>query len=79
MRPTRLKRQEIGQIKKLVESGKTYTEISEILQQNNINVRGLSARSVRRFCFENKIDKKNLFNKENLNMVVADEISEVRN
>ena len=34
----------------LVEDGKTYDEISQILQENNPGVRGFSVRSVKRYC-----------------------------
>ena len=70
---------DIERVKQLVKSGKTYNEISEILKSDNPNndMRGFSARSVRWFCHNNQIDKKNLFGKDKLDQVVMKEVSEV--
>ena len=69
---------ELGRVKELILIGKTYEEISEILKGEAPNARGLSARSVRRFCNENHIDKKNLFGKEQLDETVKKELLKVR-
>ena len=66
-------------VKEFIISGKTYEEISEILKTRSSNgdFHGLSARSVRRFCKENQIDKKTLFNRESLDETVQNEVAQV--
>ena len=42
-----------------IDKGKTYEEISQLLQSTNVSViRGLSARSARRFCADHGIMKR---------------------
>ena len=50
-------------IDKLVTSGKTYEIISKELKDQNPDCCGFSARSVRRFCRDNQINKKSLLEK----------------
>lgn len=54
--------------------GLTYKEISIGLQQANPQVRGLSERSVRRFCKENGIEK---IDNAEVDYVVEDAVKEV--
>ena len=63
------------EVKELVQTGKTYVQISGILKSKNSNERGISPRSVRRFCCANRIDKKNLFRKDALDLLVEREVS----
>ena len=45
----------IAEIRSMVEDSYTHEQISEFLQQQNYEVHGLSARSVRRFCSAHNI------------------------
>ena len=65
------------EVKELVQKGKTYVQISDILKSKNSNERGISPRSVRTFCCANRIDKKNLFGKDALDLMVEREVSQV--
>ena len=59
-----------------IDEGKTYEEISQLLQSTNVSIiRGLSARSVRRFCANHGIMKRK---GSDLDEVVAQSVSEVR-
>ena len=59
----------------LIDEGKTYEQISQTLQSANVAVtRGLSARSIRRFCADNGIKK---MKGADLDEVVAQSVSEV--
>ena len=65
-------------VKKLILTGKTYKEISEILISEQPTARrGLSVRSIRRFCNDNQIDKKSLFGRKQLDETVQKELSKV--
>ena len=64
-------------VRKFVLSGKTYNEISDILTSESPNQRGLSSRSIRRFCYENKIDKQSLLGKDRLDTILRSEVAEV--
>ena len=68
---------DIDRIKTLVLSGKTYEEISNILLQESSTGIGISARTVRRFCHDNHINKKSLLGKNALDEVVQHEVSKV--
>ena len=46
-----------AQVKQMVWSGATHKEISDHLQAQNGNRRGMSERSVRRFCKEHNIHR----------------------
>ena len=70
---------EIEQVKKLVLAGKTYEEISTILKAETGNDRGYSARSIRRFCHDNQIDKKHLFSNEQVDKLIKSEVGKVMN
>ena len=71
---------DVERVRKLVLAGKTYEEISSMLREEASNLtRGLSARSVRRFCNEHKINKKSLFDKKSLANIVKREVDEVNN
>ena len=65
-------------IEKLVKSKKTYQVISKELKDQNPDCCGLSARSVRRFCHGYQIDKKSLLEKENLYLIVKEEVLQVK-
>jgi len=67
----------VEELSRLVKSGKTYAEISKILTDRYPSSRGFSQRSVRRFCHDNKIDKKSLLGKEKLDSAVREEVLEV--
>ena len=65
-------------VKKLILTGKTYEEISDILiSEQPTEKRGLSARSIRRFCNDNQIDNKSLIGKKQLDETVQKELSKV--
>ena len=64
-------------IEKLVKSGKTYEAISKELKDQHPDCYGLSARSVRRFCCDHRIDKKSLVEKEKLDSFVKEEVLKV--
>ena len=68
---------EVTMVKELIKSGKSYEEISEILRNDNPNTRGLSRRSVRRFCHNNEINKKASLGKDRLDEMVRDEVLKV--
>ena len=66
----------LQKLQTLIDEGKTYEQISQTLQSSNVAVtRGLSARSVRRFCADNGIKKKKGADLDN---IVAQSVSEVR-
>ena len=56
-----------------IDEGKTYEMISDILKDEYSVIRGLSARSVRRFCASKAISKKGA----RLDAAVAQTVSEV--
>ena len=64
-------------IEKLVKSGKTYEVISKELKDQNPDSCGLSARSMRHFCHDHKIDKNALLEKEKLDSIVKEEVLQV--
>ena len=65
----------LQKLQDMVDEGKTYENISEILQSSYpLIARGLSGRSVRRFCASHGIKKKK---GADLDLVVAQSISEV--
>ena len=65
----------VQKLQEMVDEGKTYENISEILQSSYpLIARGLSGRSVRRFCASHGITKKK---GADLDLVVAQSISEV--
>lgn len=68
---------ELDRVKKLVLAGKTYEEISRILTSEATTRRGFSARSVRRFCNDNQIDKKRLFGRDQVDNIVKKELLKV--
>jgi hypothetical protein len=62
-------------VEELVIAGYTFNQISEALQQKYPNItRGLSARSVRRYCKDNGIER---LSGSSLDAVVADAVEEV--
>ena len=65
-------------IEKLVKSGKTYEVISKELKDQNPDCCGLSARSMRHFCHDHKIDKNSLLEKEKLDSIVKEEVLQVK-
>ena len=63
------------ELQRYVDEGKSYETISALLKQKYPSIgRGLSARSVRRFCVSNNISKKK---GPELDMIVAQSVSEV--
>lgn len=62
-------------LQKMVDEGKTYEQISEALRMSYSSAtRGLSARSVRRFCAFHGITKKK---GPDLDLVISQSVSEV--
>ena len=58
-----------------IDEGKTYEEISQLLQSTNVSViRGRSARRIRRFCADHGITKRK---GADLDEIVAQSVSEV--
>ena len=47
----------VSSIKRLIDGGYTYKNISENLEKENPGVRGLSAASVRKFCKLNGVSE----------------------
>lgn len=62
-----------------VEQRKTHQQISDELMQLYPGVRGLSARSVRRFCDRHNIHSTSLLSNEDLDRVVLSSIAKVQN
>ena len=67
----------VERVKDFIKNGKTYREISEILRGENPTMTGLSERSIRRFCATNNINKKHLYNQENLDEIVDTHMNKV--
>ena len=63
--------------KRIVEERKSYAAASDELKSLNPNIRGLSTRSVRRFCAENGIHATSRLSDGQLDSVVATSISQV--
>ena len=62
-------------LQSLIDQGKTYQEISDILKATHSSVhRGLSARSVRRFCASRGISKRT---DAELDAIIADSVAQV--
>ena len=68
---------DVVKVKELVQKRNTYEEIAEFLKSKNPNARGISSRSVRRFCCANRINKKSLFGNEALDLMLEKEVSQV--
>lgn len=66
-------------IRQLVSSGTTYKRISELLQESNPGVSGLSERSVRRFCQRKGISYRSHLGDQEVDQVVQSTIQEVGN
>lgn len=67
-----------GYIRGMVESGhKTHEEISKILQDQYPAMRGLSSRSVKRYCHTHNIHATSRLSKPELTRVVATAVSQV--
>ena len=65
----------IETLQTLIDEGKTYQEISDILKTAHSSVhRGLSARSVRRFCSSRGISKRT---DAELDAVISDSVAQV--
>ena len=64
-------------IEKLVKSGKVYEVISKELKDQHPDSYGLSARSLRRFCCDHRIDKKSLMEKEKLGSIVKEKVLKI--
>ena len=63
--------------KRVTEERKSLKQISEELKGLYPGVRGLSARSIRRFCDENNIHTTSLLSDEDLDRVVSSSIAKV--
>ena len=61
----------------MMEAGKTYAQIAEELQARHPGERGLSVRSVRRFCFNHGIRSSSGLSDAHLDKVVASGIAKV--
>ena len=67
-------------ILRLLENGATYSDVSHELRYRFPNIRGLSSRTVRRFCNEHHISRgrsHNRISEDELNHLVSVGISEV--
>lgn len=64
-------------ISSFVKEGKSYKYISEVLRHSHPNCRGLSERSVRRYCNEHHIRFRSGLNEEELTGAVCQAVSEV--
>jgi len=64
-------------IRKLVKEGRSYQNISDMLKEMHPDTRGLSERSVRRYCNENGISYRSGLNQEELTEAVSRAVSEV--
>lgn len=63
-------------LQRYIDEGKSYKTISHVLKNNYPSIaRGLSTRSVRRFCAQNQISKKKA---PQLDAVIAQSVLEVR-
>ena len=67
----------LEEIKSLLLAGKTYAEISKLLQERSPSSRGLSAASIRVFCKTQNIGKHSLRSKSEVDRMVFNGISEV--
>jgi len=65
------------EVRKLVERGETHDQISHHLKQIYPNRRGISARSVRRFCSQRDIRQRNEMNDDELDRVIESRVSAV--
>ena len=54
----------------------SYSEVSNMLQERNLGVKGISERSVRHFCTSNNI-RKNLVNYKSVKLFKASTVSRV--
>ena len=80
MRPkseTRMDDMDEGEVRTLVERGETHDQISHHLKQIYPNRRGISARSVRRFCSQRDIRQRNEMNDDELDRVIESRVSAV--
>jgi len=66
-----------GEVRTLVERGETHDQISHHLKQIYPNRRGISARSVRRFCSQRDIRQRNEMNDDELDRVIESRVSAV--
>ena len=64
-------------VRKRVEEGNSHAVISEELQTMFPGLRGLSERSVRRFCTDRRLSRRCSLTKEKLERCVSDAVSEV--
>ena len=65
-------------VEHLVRTGKTHKQISEILLRQNPGKRGLSERSVRRYCEGKGISRRSYVDDAALDDLVSDCVSKVR-
>ena len=65
------------EVNQMIDEGLTYDEISDYLQEKNPQVKGLSSRSVRRFCKTKNIEKKCRLTKEDLHKKIFEKQLEV--
>lgn len=70
-------RLDLDEIKHFIDIGMTYEDISDRLRSMYPNDRGLSARSVRRFCKSNKINRNCTLSQSDKNKVVLAAIDQV--
>ena len=61
----------------VVTQGKTHSEVSLLLEEAFPDKRGLSSRSVRKFCFENGIHLQNRLSNDELEECTKDVVAQV--
>jgi len=69
----------VQEINQWINKGLTYREISDLLLKKAPESKGLSMRSVRRFCKINGIGKKCALSKEELHKVIFEKQQKVNN
>ncbi len=61
----------------VVDDGLSYESVSDELKRQYGSIRGLSIRSIRRYCREHEIRQTSRLTQEQLDMVVASNVSKV--
>lgn len=67
----------VDEIQRLLDQGKSYQDISEILQNSNAGIRGFSITSVKRFCRKHGLSSR--LSKQSLDIFVNNAVDEVIN
>ena len=67
----------IQEMTSFIQSGMTYDQISSMLQSKNPSARGLSPRSIRRFCQVNNLGRNRKLSRKEIRTKVYQCVSEV--